>query len=311
MVEKGKVDITRIFIFGLALAIVISSFYLIVDKYFERADILHKDGIVEIKRFGKKEWIVLTDDIRIGNGDVIKTGNSATVELELPGEAFIKVGENSLVKINEIGMVEITKRADNKIELLYGKVRAVVAPFVNNRSKFLIRDDEIFIGVRGTDFGVIRNIDEEWTQVLSLDGEISVGSMAKEVVVKADEKMSVTKDGKNFGTPTKLDKDFKKDFLIEMDFESLKVRDLIRDDLKDFETNSEPEKEIVEVEPIMPEGGKSYTVKPGDNLWKIAEELYGEGVKYPIAYDANREKIKDPNLIYPNQVIIIPPLRKE
>jgi len=52
-----------------------------------------------------------------------------------------------------------------------------------------------------------------------------------------------------------------------------------------------------------------YTVQPGDTLSKIAGRLYGNAGKYPVIFEANREVIKDPNLIYPGQIlrIIIPP----
>jgi len=305
MADKKTVDIKRIFFFGLALIIVMSSLYLIVDKYLEHIDLLYKDGTVEIKRPGSKDWFSLTEDTRITLGCEIRTGDNATVELELPGESYLKVGENSHVKINEIGMVEITKRSGNSIELLYGKVRAIVAPFVNKKSKFLIETNESSIGVRGTDFGVIRTIDENKTNVLGLDGEVSVESNDEEVIVKADEEITIVKD-ETLGVPTELDEDFKRDYLIEMDFVNLNVEEIVRNDLKDIEIDPEAGEEIIEVELPKPEDGKSYTVKPGDSLWKIAEELYGEGIKYPIAYDANRKVIKDPSLIYPNQVIIIP-----
>lgn len=51
---------------------------------------------------------------------------------------------------------------------------------------------------------------------------------------------------------------------------------------------------------------KTYTVKSGDCLWKIAKQFYGNGAQYTKIYDANRDKIKNPNLIYPNQVLTIP-----
>lgn len=52
----------------------------------------------------------------------------------------------------------------------------------------------------------------------------------------------------------------------------------------------------------------SYTVVKGDWLSKIARYsfIYGDMSKWPIIYRANRDQIKDPNLIYPDQVIKIP-----
>lgn len=53
--------------------------------------------------------------------------------------------------------------------------------------------------------------------------------------------------------------------------------------------------------------GQTYTVVSGDCLWNIAKKFYGEGAKYTIIYDANREVIGgNPNLIYPGQVLTIP-----
>ncbi|MCG6858231.1 MAG: peptidoglycan-binding protein LysM [Salaquimonas sp.] len=53
-----------------------------------------------------------------------------------------------------------------------------------------------------------------------------------------------------------------------------------------------------------------YTVQKGDNLWKIAEHQYGKGkgAKYPVIFEANKPMLKDPDLIYPGQVLRIPPL---
>lgn len=52
--------------------------------------------------------------------------------------------------------------------------------------------------------------------------------------------------------------------------------------------------------------GQNYTVRSGDCLWNIAKRFYGNGSQYTKIYNANRDKIKNPNLIYPNQVLWIP-----
>ncbi|MFR7402491.1 MAG: LysM peptidoglycan-binding domain-containing protein [Clostridia bacterium] len=52
--------------------------------------------------------------------------------------------------------------------------------------------------------------------------------------------------------------------------------------------------------------GQNYTVKRGDCLWNIAKRFYGNGAKYTTIYNANRSKIRNPNLIYPGQILWIP-----
>ena len=48
------------------------------------------------------------------------------------------------------------------------------------------------------------------------------------------------------------------------------------------------------------------TVQPGTTLWAIAQERYGSGVMYVHLFEANRDRIRDPDLIYPGQVFVIP-----
>jgi hypothetical protein len=47
-------------------------------------------------------------------------------------------------------------------------------------------------------------------------------------------------------------------------------------------------------------------IVPGNSLWRIAERIYGEGLRYTVIYEANRAQIKDPDLIYPGQVFLLP-----
>lgn len=48
------------------------------------------------------------------------------------------------------------------------------------------------------------------------------------------------------------------------------------------------------------------TVQPGNTLWGISNQAYGDGVLYVRLFEANRDKIRDPNLIYPGQVFSVP-----
>lgn len=47
-------------------------------------------------------------------------------------------------------------------------------------------------------------------------------------------------------------------------------------------------------------------VQPGNSLWRIARRVIGEGLKYTVIYEANRDQIRDPDLIYPGQVFTVP-----
>jgi len=48
------------------------------------------------------------------------------------------------------------------------------------------------------------------------------------------------------------------------------------------------------------------TVQPGFTLWRIARENYGEGQLYVRVFEANADKIRDPDLIYPGQIFTVP-----
>ena len=51
----------------------------------------------------------------------------------------------------------------------------------------------------------------------------------------------------------------------------------------------------------------SVVVQPGNSLWRISRRIYGNGVRYTVIFQANRNQIRDQDLIYPGQVFILPP----
>lgn len=55
-----------------------------------------------------------------------------------------------------------------------------------------------------------------------------------------------------------------------------------------------------------PKNTGTHVVVPGDNLWNLAKKYYGDGSKYTKISNANKDKIKNPSLIYPGQKLVIP-----
>ena len=63
----------------------------------------------------------------------------------------------------------------------------------------------------------------------------------------------------------------------------------------------------VKAEPEIP---TSYIVRKNDNLWNITKAIYGKGEKWTVIFEANKEKIKDPNKLKPGLELLIPPAGK-
>jgi len=63
------------------------------------------------------------------------------------------------------------------------------------------------------------------------------------------------------------------------------------------------------MEVVVPEPeAQFYTVVSGDSLSKIAKRHYGDAMKYPEIFEANKPMLSDPNKIYPGQVLRLPHL---
>lgn len=63
----------------------------------------------------------------------------------------------------------------------------------------------------------------------------------------------------------------------------------------------------IEVDTPQPEA-QFHTVASGDTLSTIAQQYYGNAMKYPVIFEANKPMLSDPDKIYPGQVLRIPPL---
>ena len=59
------------------------------------------------------------------------------------------------------------------------------------------------------------------------------------------------------------------------------------------------------VAPVGP-GATAVTVQPGSTLWAISQGRYGDGMRYVQIFEANRDLIRNPDLIYPGQVFALP-----
>jgi nucleoid-associated protein YgaU len=53
----------------------------------------------------------------------------------------------------------------------------------------------------------------------------------------------------------------------------------------------------------------SRVISRGDSLWRISRITYGDGSRYALVYRANRDRIRNPNLIYPGQALVLPAKR--
>lgn len=85
------------------------------------------------------------------------------------------------------------------------------------------------------------------------------------------------------------------------------VYDLRIDEAKDKNVIARLELPFSRAEPLKDFTNNAFiVVQPGNSLWRIARSVLGDGTRYTILFQANREQIGDPDLIYPGQIIEVP-----
>lgn len=96
--------------------------------------------------------------------------------------------------------------------------------------------------------------------------------------------------------------------------------DLIKDVIKEISKNPKVKnsyvvgllKEVSKSKMDIVSVTKEYTIvkiKEGDNLWNIAKQIYGDGFKYKLIYEANKDKLADPNVVPVGTIIKVPKVK--
>jgi len=74
----------------------------------------------------------------------------------------------------------------------------------------------------------------------------------------------------------------------------------------DSSAKVEEEEPVAIADESAPTEPETYTVQSGDTLWKISEQVYGDGSNYMKIFEANTGLLENPDQIFPGQELIIP-----
>lgn len=208
-----------------------------------------------------------------------------------PSKLQLKVGNTNktytLIDGSEINVLKSAKLTDITFDLLIPSVQYGFATYENNvfqpASYFLEQFESLKTGKKAFRFIVNRTLPDG---KILFDTNMKVSLEDYTIKEDAKEGFDITvsiklKQYKDYGTKT-----------CNIQFASSKTTASVNN------TRSTSDN--------APSGGKTYTVAKGDSLWKIAKKFYGNGSKYTVIYNANKGKIKNPNLIYVGQVLTIP-----
>ncbi len=144
----------------------------------EGGEIVSLSGSVEVLLAGGEEYHDAAEDMFLEAGDTVKTGDDSYVEV-----AFDEEGEN-VVRVDENTRAAFLLEERQKIELLQGEIFSTIGNLPENET-FEIRTPSAVAGIRGTDW--VTRVDEEGTDIETLDGSLYVRGFDREGNLMAEE----------------------------------------------------------------------------------------------------------------------------
>ena len=134
------------------------------------------EGVAEIGSGGV--WTTATAGSPVHRGDQLRTGAPGRMRVVFQDDSVLAVSESSYVTVNEQVFNPTTGKAKSFMELLQGKVNAVVSDYYHRAgNSYEIKTVTAVAGVRGTEFSMAYNADLDVTEVIGISGHVEVHSM--------------------------------------------------------------------------------------------------------------------------------------
>lgn len=134
------------------------------------------DGTGQIGHAGA--WTDAAIGSAVQRGDQLRTGTPGRMRIVFQDDSVLAVSENSFITVNEQVFNSESGKAKSFMELLQGKVNAVVSDYYHRAGNtYEIKTVTAVAGVRGTEFTMTYNPDQDITEVVGISGHVEVHSM--------------------------------------------------------------------------------------------------------------------------------------
>lgn len=210
----------------------------------------------------------------------LKKSNSDKIMLPVNPEsfAFTEKHNNTSVNVNSIGEVNLLGNRDLKTGTISSHFPKRDRNYANNSGR-----------------------QAPYTYINKLLSWKSSGKPVQLIITGTKINFQVTIETLKYG-----EQDGTGDVYYDLTLKEYRAVEIKKTKLKKTKKKKTTKKKSKPKRPAAKKKTKTYTVKSGDCLWNIAKRFYGNGAQYTKIYNANRGKIKNPNLIYPGQVLTIP-----
>lgn len=210
----------------------------------------------------------------------LKKSNSDKIMLPVNPEsfAFTEKHNNTSVNVNSIGEVNLLGKRDLKTGTISSHFPKRDRNYANNSGR-----------------------QAPYTYINKLLSWKSSGKPVQLIITGTKINFQVTIETLKYG-----EQDGTGDVYYDLTLKEYRAVEIKKTKLKKTKKKKTTKKKSKPKRPAAKKKTKNYTVKSGDCLWNIAKRFYGNGAQYTKIYNANRGKIKNPNLIYPGQVLTIP-----
>lgn len=259
-----------------------------------RVTVLSNDGeIAQTQADGNGEWVIVLDDplvpgsheiwLRSEGADGAVTESREAVVVTVPG------GEESALAQQDGEESEAGDAAS-------GGVLAVTVPREDSDAAVsVLQAPAGGVGIAGGGALTLDSLSYDEEGAVTLAGKAEPGSEVRPYV-----------DGEIAGS---VQADAEGNWSLTLDRRLDAGRHELRVDQVDEEgvVAARLETPIQQAAFTMPSSAEPLVViQPGNNLWVIARHVYGKGVLYTQIFEANRDQIGDPDLIYPGQIFVLP-----
>jgi hypothetical protein len=183
------------------------------------------DGSAEIGREGGWSPAVIGSAVRVG--DTIRTGKPGRVRITFRDDSVVNVGDDSQLTIDEHIFNPTAKEVRSVLDLLNGKVRAIVSEhYKEPQATYEIRTATAVSGVRGTDFVMVHDAGLQQSKVIGVSGLVDVNGsidLTRNGVVVGAQEITEIEPGGYPSPPRRLDETTFRQYLDGLEFIGLGI----------------------------------------------------------------------------------------